>query len=133
MCTPRSDEIADRLSQLFTRRASPAVVSVYLYGSHLTDRSHRESDVDVGILLRWDVCPTPRDRLRERADTAFRLEAEFGGRPVDVVVFNDAPAGFGRHIVTSCRRVYCADAEVDHAGAVLREAGAKMHCRTAKV
>ena len=34
---------------------------------------------------------------------------------VDVVVLNDAPPGLGRHIVTTGRRVYCRDAEGDHA------------------
>ena len=34
---------------------------------------------------------------------------------VDVVVLNDAPPGLGRCIVTTGRRVYCRDAEVDHA------------------
>jgi len=34
---------------------------------------------------------------------------------VDVVVLNDAPPGLGRHIATKGRRVYCGDAEMDHA------------------
>jgi predicted nucleotidyltransferase len=91
------------------------LVSAYLYGSHAEERSHRESDVDVGILLRWDTCPAARDRFNVRVDVASWLAAELGGQPVDVVVLNDAPPHLGRHIVSAGVRVFCADPEADHA------------------
>lgn len=107
--------LSQHLSQVMARIASPAVVSAYLFGSQAEDRSHRESDVDVGLLLRWDLCSTATERFRERVDWSARLGAELKRPSVDVVVLNDAPPGLARHIVTSGRRVYCSDDEADHA------------------
>jgi hypothetical protein len=93
----------------------PGVVSVYLFGSHAAGRAHRESDVDVGVLLSWSAYPTAHDRF----DARLRLTADLGAalqrNDVDLVVLNDAPPLLGRHVVTTGRRLLCADAEVDHA------------------
>jgi predicted nucleotidyltransferase len=112
----RHDEgLFQRLSEVLAERAPRGVASVYLYGSEVEARSHRESDVDIGILLSWDVYPGARERFRERLDAAGWLAAELAGRQTDVVILNDAPPGLGRRVVTTGRRVYCADAEADHA------------------
>ncbi|NIR46160.1 MAG: nucleotidyltransferase domain-containing protein [Gemmatimonadetes bacterium] len=71
----RDDGIIQRLSHLAEELASPAVVSVYLFGSVSEKRSHRESDVDVGLLLSWDRCPTGRERFDRRLEW-------FGADPV---------------------------------------------------
>jgi predicted nucleotidyltransferase len=113
--TRQDEALFQRLSELLAEHAPRGIVSVYLFGSQADARSHRESDVDIGVLLRWDLYPTERDRFRERLDAAGWLAAGLGGRHVDVVLLNDAPPGLGRHIVTTGRRVYCADAEADHA------------------
>ncbi len=112
----RSDgTLTDRVTRLFAERAPEALVSAYLFGSHADERFHRESDVDVGILLRWDSRPTARDRFREQVETASWLGAELGEPLVDVVVLNDAPPLLARHIVSRGVRVFCADPEADHA------------------
>jgi hypothetical protein len=71
--------------------------------------------VDVGVLLRWNAYPTGRDRF----DARLRLIADLGTalqrNDVDLVVLNDAPPLLGRHIVTTGRRLFCADPEADHA------------------
>ena len=59
----------DDLALLIERApaAEPAgVVSAYLFGSHVEGRAHRESDVDVGILLGRETYPTIRDRFDAR-------------------------------------------------------------------
>jgi len=91
------------------------IVSVYLYGSEAAGRAHRESDVDVGVLLRYDVYPDPRDRFEVRLRLASELGAALGGRAVDLVVLNDVPPPLGRRIVTTGRRLLCLDDERDHA------------------
>ena len=109
----RSD-LVDSLAEVFRRSTVPGIVSAYLFGSRVADRAHRESDVDVGVLLRYDTHRT----ARERFDVRLRLCAELGAvmlREVDVVVLNDAPPHLARRIVLSGRRVFCADAERDHA------------------
>lgn len=93
----------------------PGVVSVYLFGSHAAGRAHRESDVDVGVLLSWSAYPSARARF----DARLRLIADLGAAlhriDVDLVVLNDAPPLLGRHVVTTGRRLLCADPEADHA------------------
>ena len=48
-------------------------------------------------------------------DFANRLARALGTDDIDVVVLNDAPPMLGRRIVTTGRRVYCADDAATHA------------------
>jgi predicted nucleotidyltransferase len=107
--------VAESLERAFRELAEPGVVSVYLFGSHAEARSHRESDVDVGVLLRLAVHPTPRDRFEVRLRLSAELAVRLGTDRVDVVVLNDAPPELGRRIVSRGRRAFCADPSVDHA------------------
>ena len=101
--------IADRLGSI------PGVVSAYLFGSEAEHRAHEESDVDVGVLLDWTVCPDARTRFEARLNAIAELSRGLAGREVDVVILNDAPPQFGRRIVTQGRRVFCTDPALDHA------------------
>jgi predicted nucleotidyltransferase len=93
---------------------APAVVSAYLFGSVAEERSHRESDVDLGVLLAWASHRTKADRFDAGIRLAGRLQSALG-RAVDLVVLNDAPALLARHVVTRGLRVACRDARADHA------------------
>ncbi len=98
-----------------TLEAAPiALVSAYLYGSQAEGRAHRESDVDVGVLLPREPATTPRQRFAARVDIIALLARELGYEAVDVVVLNDAPPLLGRRIVTRGQRVVCTDPEADH-------------------
>jgi len=90
------------------------VVSAYVFGSVADDRAHRESDVDVAVLLRHETVPTSADRFEIRLRLCSRLAARLH-RAVDLVVLNDAPPGLGRHVVTRGVRVLVRDLEADHA------------------
>jgi predicted nucleotidyltransferase len=96
-------------------RVSPPVVSAYLFGSHAEGRAHRESDVDLGILLSRATHPTRRERFEARVLLSSRLAAELRQNAIDVVILNDAPPQFARRIVTRGRRVFCSNAAADHA------------------
>jgi predicted nucleotidyltransferase len=101
------------LEQFFCQTAAPGVVSAFLFGSVAEGRSHRESDIDVGVLLSRDVYATERERF----DAGVRLSSEIvgtlGKNAIDVVVLNDAPPHLARRIVTSGRRVFSAAPEVE--------------------
>lgn len=112
---PSNTEVAERLAVAVGDLGLPGVVSVYLFGSHAEGRAHRESDLDMGILLRRDAYPTPRERFEARVLLASSLPAKLGTHMVDVVVVNDVPPLLGRRIVTEGRRVFCADEAADHA------------------
>ena len=99
--------------QLAASSAGDQVISAFLFGSRVEGREHRESDVDVAVLLRPEL-----DR-RQRFETRVRLTSELIAalhcNEVDLVVLNDAPPLFARRIVLDGERIYCADAESDHA------------------
>lgn len=90
-------------------RPPAGVVSVYLFGSQAAGRAHRESDVDLAVLLRWDLYPTSRERFEARLRLFADFSAALGRDDVDLVVLNDAPPLLGRHIVTTGRRLLCTD------------------------
>jgi predicted nucleotidyltransferase len=90
-------------------------VSAYLFGSHAEGTPHRESDVDVGVLLAHDLYPGAGDRFDARVRLGAFLVGALGSNLVDVVVLNEAPPLLGRRIVSSGRRVFCSDEELDHA------------------
>src|SRR5438874_5082112 len=93
------DLLADTLAQQVR-----GIVSAYLFGSVAEGRAHRESDVDVGILLDRAVYPRAADRFDIRLRCVGPLTAALG-RAIDVVILNDAPPQLARHILTTGDRV----------------------------
>jgi predicted nucleotidyltransferase len=100
----------DRLRTLL--QGTPGLVSAYLFGSAAEGRMHRESDVDVGVLLDRHVYPGAADRFDLRLRLVGPLEAA-AGRPVDLVVLNDAPPHLGRRIMTEGTPLVVADPAQD--------------------
>jgi predicted nucleotidyltransferase len=103
------------LQRYFADRPGMGVAAVYLFGSHAAGRAHRESDVDLGVLLRREAHPERHDRF----EVKLRLIGELGGvvapAAADVVILNDAPPLLGRHVVHTGMRICLADAAADHA------------------
>ena len=93
----------------------PGVQAAWLFGSHAEARSHRESDVDVAVLLKHGRFPGARARFEARVAMTADLIAVLHRNEVDLVVLNDAPPLFARRIVLDGRLVHCADADAEHA------------------
>ena len=110
-----ASELVSTLERLLRDGPVPGLVSAYLFGSHAEGRAHRESDVDLGVLLDRCAHSTREARFNERVRFSSWAIGALHRNEVDVVVLNDAPPGLGRQIVTTGRRVYCYDAEADHA------------------
>jgi predicted nucleotidyltransferase len=91
----------------------PGVISAYLFGSMANGRAHRESDVDVGLLLDRKVYRTASDRFEARLRLAGRLGAAVA-RDVDLVILNDSPPQLARHILTRGLRLMISNASADH-------------------
>lgn len=98
-----------------TLESYPGLISAYLFGSYAAQRAHRESDVDVGVLLDRDAYPTEAKRFEARLTLLSLLEHALAPRHPDVVILNDAPPGLAARIVTTGKRVVCTDGERDHA------------------
>ena len=90
-------------------------ISVYLFGSEAEARAHRESDVDVGVLLDWTRYPDRAHRFDARLQLSGLVGHALGRNDVDVVILNDAPPALARAIVNRGIRVFCRDAAADHA------------------
>ena len=90
------------------------VVSAYLFGSEAQGRAHRESDVDVAVLLSRTVYPLAADRFEVRLRLTGQLQAAVR-REVDLVILNDASPQLVRRIMTGGRRLLVTDPGVDHA------------------
>ncbi|HVS03244.1 MAG TPA: nucleotidyltransferase domain-containing protein [Thermoanaerobaculia bacterium] len=105
----------DRIRRFFEEHAGPEVVAVYLFGSHAEGRAHRESDVDLGVLLDRDRLPSEKERFETRLRLAGQLEGRLGTGRVDVVILDDAPPTLGREIVTRGELLVCRDATREHA------------------
>ncbi|HUG47182.1 MAG TPA: nucleotidyltransferase domain-containing protein [Candidatus Limnocylindria bacterium] len=108
--SPLEGKIAEALAD-----STVPLASAYLYGSQAEGRAHRESDVDVGILLARSGAGTAQDRFERRVRLTSLLMERLHTDGVDVVILNEAPPLLGRRIVTRGRRVLCNDAEADHA------------------
>ena len=110
---PPSTSTAQAVREFMVGSAPGEVVSAYLFGSRVEGREHRQSDVDVAVLLR------PQLGAQERFETRLMLGSRLIGvlhvNEVDVVVLNDAPPLFARRVVYDGTRVYCSDDEADHA------------------
>jgi len=106
-------ETVERLRACFEDRPLPGIISAYLFGSHAAGRPHRESDVDVGVLLDRERYATRKERFDVRVRLGSELIDALDTNDVDVVVLNDAPPLLGRRIVTEGRRVACTDPEAD--------------------
>src|SRR5437867_279503 len=108
---PMRKDIVATLKTAFCDQGATDIVSAYLFGSHGEGRAHRESDVDVGVLLHRGSHPTRRDRFEARLRLINLLARHLRTNRVDLVVLNDAPPELGRRIVTRGRRIVCADPE----------------------
>jgi predicted nucleotidyltransferase len=108
-------DVRAALARVLVDFHSPGLVCAYLFGSHAAGRAHRESDIDVAVLLEWKAFPTARARFEERLSLSALLGGALGTSRIDLVVLNDAPPLLGRHIVTAGTRIFCSDPERDHA------------------
>ena len=110
-----TDELARILSMLASYFADkPGVQAAWLFGSPAEGRSHRESDIDVAVLLEHGRFPDARARFEARVAMTADLVAVLHRNEVDLVVLNDAPPLFARRIVLDGRLVHCADADAEH-------------------
>jgi predicted nucleotidyltransferase len=102
------------LKKYFEDYPDLGVASAYLFGSHAEGRVHRESDLDVGVLLQWESHPTQGERSDVRIRLGSDLIAVLEQNQMNIVILNDAPPLFGRKIIYDGIRVFCGDSETDH-------------------
>ena len=104
-----TEAIATELKRFFEETAPKGVASAYLFGSHSEARSHRESDLDVAVLLDRRVFGTNRERFEERLRLIGAVGSALGRNDVDLVILNEAPPDLGARIVAGGLRVFCSN------------------------
>jgi predicted nucleotidyltransferase len=83
----------------FFETGAPDAVAVYLYGSEARGTSTPESDIDLAILY-----ARPPERTLDALPLAIESELERRvGRPVQIVVLNEAPADLVHRILRDGR------------------------------
>jgi len=92
-----------------------AVTAAYVFGSAAAGRAHRDSDIDIAVLLDWATYPSAAGRFDMRLRLIGEMGAALGRNDVDLIVLNDTPPVFARDIVTRGRRVFVGDVEAEHA------------------
>lgn len=99
------------------RRAAKAVgvpvVAAYVFGSRAEGRAHRESDLDVAVLLRRDGPMDERRLFEVRVLLTSAVVAELHENDVDLVLLNEAPPHLARRVVTRGRTLFCLDPEAE--------------------
>jgi len=76
----------------------PGVVAGYLFGSEARGDAHRESDVDVAVLLDRARYPRQADRFEARLRLMADLQVACH-RTIDLIVLNDVPPLLARHVL----------------------------------
>jgi predicted nucleotidyltransferase len=110
---PPAQDLRQRIRRFLAAQGEECVVSAYLFGSVAEGRSHRESDVDVGVVLQRRHFPDRLARSQERVRLLSGLIQATGRNEIDLVVLNDAPPRFRRAVVLKGERLLCLDAGGD--------------------
>jgi predicted nucleotidyltransferase len=100
--------------RFFADHPNLGVAAAYLFGSHAENRSHRESDIDIAVLLDWEQYPSVEDRFEAQVRLGSELIAVLHHNEVDLVVLNDVPALFGRKIVWDGVNLFVGDPQAHH-------------------
>ena len=90
----------------------PEVQAIYLFGSWGTEHRRPDSDVDLALLLPFDVAEAEKGRLA--MGPCQSALSEMFGAPVDLINLRLVSVVFQHEIVTSGRRIYEADIRAVH-------------------
>jgi predicted nucleotidyltransferase len=100
--------------RFFIEHPELGVAVAYLFGSHAEDRAHRESDIDIAVLLDWEQYPSEEERFQARVRLSSELISVLHHNEIDLVILNDVPALFGRKIVWDGIVLFVGDPQAQH-------------------
>lgn len=99
------------LSLIPVLERQPGLVAGYLFGSEARGQAHRESDVDVAVLLDRQLYPRPADRFEARLRLMADLQVACH-RTIDLIVLNDVPPLLARHVLLDGRLLLASSPDV---------------------
>ena len=83
----------------------PYIASAYLFGSSVTGKATRDSDVDIAILLK-DRAPKGRDLLHQEDFLAYEMGKLLGAKEVDLVDLNSKGVIFQHNVLKTGILIY---------------------------
>jgi predicted nucleotidyltransferase len=101
------------ISHWFQGDPAPGLISVRLHGSHARGGEHRESDVDVAILVERAHYPTRVERSELRVTLTSDLIGALHMNDVDLVILNELPPRFARAILHDGVLLHLNDPDAD--------------------
>ena len=107
--------VIEAVREYFEKAQHDDVVSAYVFGSHTTERAHRESDVDVAVLFDYAAAVDRKARGVRQIELNAELVGATQHNRVDVVVLNDAGPELGHEVVHHGTRIFTSNPEADHA------------------
>lgn len=102
----------ERAAEFF--RTAHGAVAAYAFGSVPEGRAHGESDLDLAVLLDWNVYPDRRARGNRQVALISALIGALALNEIDLIILNDAPPLLARRIVREGRRLHSANPESVH-------------------
>lgn len=102
----RVEELEARLAHFFARHY-PQVQALFLFGSWVQGTAHRQSDVDLALVIDPAQFPAAQARWRLQEELMARLPGLAAGRPVDVVFLHQVPPLFARKILQEGKLLFC--------------------------
>jgi predicted nucleotidyltransferase len=106
-----TDPLLDRAAHELGAAFADGLAAAYAFGSRAEGRAHRESDLDIGVLLERERFPHARERFARRLEITAGLSYALDLAEIDVVVLNDAPPTFARRVVLDGVQLFSADTE----------------------
>ena len=106
---PSTEFPAGRLLQALHQEVGEGAALLYLHGSTARGEIHRDSDLDLAVLLDWKAFPTRLARSEARVGLLSAFMAATGRNDVDLVVLNDVTPILARSVVTEGRLLFCRD------------------------
>lgn len=106
--------IAERLASLFARRRE--VIAAYLFGSLVRGHVHRESDVDIALLVdegefaKLDRAEPYGYKARMIAELGRALETD----KIDLVLLHQAPPLLANEVISKGKLLFSRDEEARH-------------------
>lgn len=113
MTAAESSGIVEDTRRFFRTRRPEGVASAYVFGSRARGEAHRESDLDVGVVLDRGAFPDPDARSAGAIDLASELIGAVHLNDVQVISLIDVPPELAATALREGRRIYRADAETD--------------------
>jgi predicted nucleotidyltransferase len=93
----------EKLKEIFNDY--PYIASVYLFGSHASEKVSPMSDMDIAILLKDDA-PKGRELIHKMDYLAYRIEEALQAKEVDMIELNNQGLIFVHNVLRTGKLIY---------------------------